>query len=558
MSDKENKSSTPDSISAQQVYDRLVSSAKKAGISGNERTSSLMDSVMNSYDKLINMGSKSVALKDHYGNSLAAVGNNDKVEMFTNYDFTNDTMFYYIWLALYNDSWVFRRIIDKPAQDQVNCGFMINGDGDYAKVYQAYNRNKQEFTELLQWGALFGGSVGVMMFDGISDEDLAKPIRKEAIKGKRFKIYVTDRWYGVSVDETYGTVKNMRDIDFGKPYMYNITFADGKQYKVHHSYIIRYEHRNAPRLIKNGQLQGWGYAEGAHLINELSRDDQLKTSITSLVNKALIEVVKMSGMRGVFMGTDKGNEEQLRMRLEMVNWGRTYNSLTFLDKDDEYQQYQLTATSGLADLLEKNMWIVAAAADMQGILFGDLKGGLSQESDALRRYALNIKNKCDSYFRPALTKFLALMYIVYDIQEPLDFEFISMVRDENNLNKINGVQTLASMLTSLLNTKIISKYQMATSIKTFMEKEIVSLQFTEEELNVLKLEEQEQILKAMKQLSSKGVEANASGFGIGGEPSISPMQMGSAEITEEEQERLPIEEKTTNEGTQNEEQEETV
>ena len=558
MSDKENKSSTPDSISAQQVYNRLVASAKKAGISGNERTSSLMDSVMSSYDKLMNIGSKSVALKDHYGNSLAAIGNDDKVEMFTNYDFTNDTMFYYIWLALYNDSWVFRRIIDKPAQDQVNCGFMINGDGDYAKVYQAYNRNKQEFTELLQWGALFGGSVGVMMFDGISDEDLAKPIRKEAIKGKRFKIYVTDRWYGVSVDETYGTVKNMRDIDFGKPYMYNITFADGKQYKVHHSYIIRYEHRNAPRLIKNGQLQGWGYAEGAHLLNELSRDDQLKTSITSLVNKALIEVVKMSGMRGVFMGTDKGNEEQLRMRLEMVNWGRTYNSLTFLDKDDEYQQYQLTATSGLADLLEKNMWIVAAAADMQGILFGDLKGGLSQESDALRRYALNIKNKCDSYFRPALTKFLALMYIVYDIQEPLDFEFISMVRDENNLNKINGVQTLASMLTSLLNTKIISKYQMATSIKTFMEKEIVSLQFTEEELNVLKLEEQEQILKAMKQLSSKGVEINTSGFGVGEEPSIPPMQMGSSEITEEEQERLPTEEKTTNEGAQNEEQEEAV
>ena len=558
MSDKENKSSTPDSISAQQVYNRLVASAKKAGISGNERTSSLMDSVMSSYDKLMNIGSKSVALKDHYGNSLAAIGNDDKVEMFTNYDFTNDTMFYYIWLALYNDSWVFRRIIDKPAQDQVNCGFMINGDGDYAKVYQAYNRNKQEFTELLQWGALFGGSVGVMMFDGISDEDLAKPIRKEAIKGKRFKIYVTDRWYGVSVDETYGTVKNMRDIDFGKPYMYNITFADGKQYKVHHSYIIRYEHRNAPRLIKNGQLQGWGYAEGAHLLNELSRDDQLKTSITSLVNKALIEVVKMSGMRGVFMGTDKGNEEQLRMRLEMVNWGRTYNSLTFLDKDDEYQQYQLTATSGLADLLEKNMWIVAAAADMQGILFGDLKGGLSQESDALRRYALNIKNKCDSYFRPALTKFLALMYIVYDIQEPLDFEFISMVRDENNLNKINGVQTLASMLTGLLNTKIISKYQMATSIKTFMEKEIVSLQFTEEELNVLKLEEQEQILKAMKQLSSKGVEINTSGFGVGEEPSIPPMQMGSSEITEEEQERLPIEEKTTNEGAQNEEQEEAV
>ena len=81
--------------------------------------------------------------------------------------------------------------------------------------------------------------------------------------------------------------------------------------------MLRYENRTAPQLIKCGQLQGWGYAEGSHILNELSRDDQLKSAITSLVNKSLIEVVKMSGMRGVFMGADKGNEEQLTKRLEI-------------------------------------------------------------------------------------------------------------------------------------------------------------------------------------------------------------------------------------------------
>ena len=247
---------------------------------------------------------------------------------------------------------MFRRAIDKPAQDEVNCGFTLFGDLDFSKAYKSFGRYKSDMIRLLMWGALFGGSVAVMMFDTVPDEEMQNPIKLAKIKGARMRLYVTDRWYGVSTEGS-DTVSDMRDIDFGKPTMYNITFADGKSFRVHHSYVLRYEHRTAPQLVKTGQLQGWGYAEGAHILNELSRDDQLKSSITSLVNKSLIEVIKMSGMRGVFMGTDKGNEEQLRKRLEMVNWGRTYNSLTFLDKDDEYEQREFSGLTGLAQLISR-------------------------------------------------------------------------------------------------------------------------------------------------------------------------------------------------------------
>lgn len=61
----------------------------------------------------------------------------------------------------------------------------------------------------------------------------------------------------------------------------------------------------------------------------------------------------------------------------MVNWGRNFNSLTFLDKDDEYQQNTYSGLAGLSDLLEKNMWLISAALEMQGVLYGDLKQGFS-------------------------------------------------------------------------------------------------------------------------------------------------------------------------------------
>lgn len=465
--------------------------------SRNTRAASLADSIEDSANKVIDAASKSKPIKDAYGNSVTATGVDDKIASFSTYGFNNNTLNWPLWLALYNDSWVFRRAIDKPAQDSINSGFVIHGDADYSRIYKAYSRYKFDLIQLLQWGALFGGAVAVMHFDGVSDEDMKKPIDPKKIKGKRMRLYVTDRWYGIST--SMETVTNMKDIDFGTPQTYDITFADGKRVAgIHHSYILRYEHRTAPKLVKNGQLQGWGYAEGSHILNEISRDDQLKSAITSLVNKSLIEVIRMSGMRGVFMGADKGNEEQLRKRLEMVNWGRNFNSLTFLDKDDEYQQNTFNGLTGLSDLLEKNMWLVAAALEMQGILFGDLKGGLSQESDALKRYAITIENRCNSYVRPVIQKLLTILFITYGVEGTPDFDFISLVAADNNKNKMQSIRDYSSLLQTLIGQGVISKYQAAMSIQGFINDDSIAIDFTEEQLNKLKYEEELEILAAYK------------------------------------------------------------
>ena len=511
MATKTNKKSEPVSQEQQtfQIDPETEAALIKAISSGNNVPyATIGDTLTAGAENMAQLANQSTAVKnkgliqDHYGNSLAAVGNQDKVQTFTNYGFSADTLNWPLWLALYNDSWVFRRAIDKPAQDEVSAGFTLHGNTDYTLIYKQYNRYKNDFIDLLSWAALFGGAIAVMLFEGVKDSELSQPLKKDRIKGKRFKLYVVDRWYGVSptVDDL---VKNMKDIDYGKPKYYEVTMANGTSVKVHHSWVLRAEHRSAPRIIKNGQLQGWGYSEGSHIINELARDDQLKTSITSLVNKSLIEVIHMSGMRGVFMGTDKGNETQLRKRLEMVNWGRTYNSLTFLDKDDTYEHFELTGLSGLADLMEKNMWLISAALEMQGILFGDLKGGLSQESDAFARYSKTIKRRCDAFFRPVLYKFLKILFIVNGLEENPDFDFDSLDKLEDNKKKISGINELANLLSKIEEDGIISKYQYAKTLKDFINDDVINLEFSDESLNKLKLEEEQAILDTIKDIGTR-------------------------------------------------------
>lgn len=498
MEDKDLKTTNEEYVDIESMI-KMTQHSSNARFNDN----SLHDSLLDTGSRIDEIAKRSTVIQDHYSNTLTATGDADKVESFTSYGLSNDTLNYVLWLSLYNDSWIFRRAIDKPAQDEVNSGFTLYGDDDFTRVYKMYDRYKSELTQILMWGALFGGSVGVIMFDGIGKTDMEKPLSKKAIKGKQFKIYVTDRWYG-GFAKTDKMVTNMKDIDYGKPMFYEITFPDGGTYKIHHSYILRYEHRVAPSLIKNGQLSGWGYAEGSHIINELSRDDQLKSSITSLVNKSLIEVIKMSGMRGAFMGTDKGNEAQLRKRLEMVNWGRTYNSLTFLDKDDDYQQYNMSALSGLADLLEKNMWLISSALEMQGILYGDLKGGLSQNTDDYKRYSQTILNRCNSYYRPVLTKFLKIVFIVLDIKSNVDFDFNNLNYVEENKDKVDAIDSLSQCLSKLTQDGVISKYEYANSLKQFMNNDAIHINISDEFLNKLKLEEEQNILDTIEFLNKKG------------------------------------------------------
>lgn len=419
-------------------------------------------------------------VNDSYGNSLLSIGNNDKVQSFTNYGFSNDSLNWMLWTVLYNDSWVFKRAIDKPAQDQVNAGFTLLGSSDkFDKVYKDFKKVKTELINILQWGALYGGSIGVMTVKSISYNEMQKPFNMKKLNEKSIiKIYAVDRWYGVAPSDEL--VTDMSSLDFGKPKYYNVTFPDGKTYKIHHSFVLRYEHRVAPQLIKRGQLQGWGYAEGAHIINELSRDDKLKASIQSLVDKSLIEVIKMSGMRGVFMGADKNNEQQLRKRLEMVNWGRNFNSLTFLDKDDEYSQNTFSGLSGLADLLQQNMWLISAALEMQGVLFGDLKNGFANDADALERYDDTIQGRCEAYYKPVLAKLLNVLYHKYDIQDEVDFEFDSLLKKKQDEKRMEGLKDFVDLVDKMHGSGFLTTVQAAKAINKFTSKGTIDFMYDEQ------------------------------------------------------------------------------
>lgn len=414
-------------------------------------------------------------IKDAFNNSVLGIGASDHIAQFNDYTFENSTLNWFLWLALYNESWVFRRTIDKPSQDMIRPSISLQGSADFSKVYKQLDLLKPDLIDAVKWSKLFGGSVMVMLFKGVSFDDMAKPIDYNKIKGCRaIRSYVTDRWFGCSPSYD-DIVSNLANDDFGKPKYYDIQFADGTSHTIHHSWILRFENRGAPQLIKTGQLQGWGYAEGAHILHELSRDEKLKNSIQSLIDKSLIEVIKMPGMRGVFMGSDKGNEEQLKKRLEMVNWARNFNSLTFLDSDDSYEEHGFNGLSGLADMLDLNMRQIAAAVEMPNVLYGDLSNGFTSDDSALERYDEKILNDDETYLRKPMTKLVKMLYKVYNVVDQkgnlmeVSFSFNSIIAEKKNQNKLQEFGQLKDACDGLVKSKLMTAEQEIASLQEYLD-----------------------------------------------------------------------------------------
>jgi len=400
--------------------------------------------------------------------------------------FDNVTLNWGLLMMLYSDSWVMRRAIDKPAGDIVRHGITIKGNKDYTAVYDYLNNLESSLIELTKWGALFGGSIGIVLAEGYDLKDLEKPFNpKKFKKGGVIRLYVTDRWYGIAPSSE--TVTELMDPDFGKPDFYNVTFDGSQTYKVHHSWVLRYEHRQAPMFMKS-LLQGWGYSELAHVLTELSRDEKLKDSINELVEKSSLEIIKMSGMKGLYLGTDKNNEAQLKKRLESLLWARNYKSVTIMDKDDEYHRDTFGGLAGLADLLETNLYLVAGALEYpKVVLFGESKGGLSNNDlMALEMYNQTIQGRKNDLYRPILSKLLNILFQLLGIKEDrISFTFNHIITKTDD-KRFGDFQTLVTSLSTLITDGVYTPQLAAKEIKRYANQSGVGEELTDDYIESLR------------------------------------------------------------------------
>lgn len=367
--------------------------------------------------------------------------------------------------AIYHGCWIFRKIVDIPARDMWARGITINNENDsqeLKEVYGLYNKVTSDMIYATQQARIYGGAAALMMVDD-GEEDLSKPLNLANIKkGTPIKFLITDRWYGLEWSSEL--VDNYRSGDFGLPKYYSF-FIDGNESvegeRIHYSRVLRFTNRRSPRIIEQ-QLQGWGVSELEHVLQDLMNHENTKNSIASLLNKSLLEIVKLEGMRNTMSGLSAGNVNASQMfaaQMTALNNYRTSNNLVFMDKQDEYQKEEY-GFSGLSDILNSQKDIVSGAAEMPEVmLFGTNRAGLNGDSPVeLRLYASTILGKQNQEVRPVLDKLLPVLFRIcgMDVPKNLSYDFEGYL-DVSQESKQSALQSIVQNCITLMDAGLITR-----------------------------------------------------------------------------------------------------
>ena len=288
---------------------------------------------------------------------------------------------------------VIQTVIDQPVEDAFRGGIEIDCDEldaeDIQDLQDYLERNKiiHRVKQAIKWSRLFGGS-GLIIN---TNQDPTTELDKETIgQDSPLDFIDADRWELVL---QYITETECPFNYYGQ--------------KIHKSRVIKLLGKEAPSFVRK-RLQGWGMSEIERLVRSLNSYTKHGDVIFELIDEAKIDVFGIEGYNASLLS---GNARAaIDSRLRDVSMGKNYHNALVIDKEDSYEQKQLTF-SGMAEILKEIRIAIACEAKMPMTkLFGLSASGFSSGEDDIENYNSMVEGETRATAREILIHVLPLCF----------------------------------------------------------------------------------------------------------------------------------------------------
>lgn len=301
----------------------------------------------------------------------------------------------------YVEHGIIQTLIDQPVDDGFRPGFEIKTDQlDPAEIedLEYFAEQHQVIASVIQglkWKRLFGG--GALIF--INGQDPKIPLKPENLKeGEPFKFKAIDMW------ELYNSIQNVT-ADTDLILDDQVEFFDYYGHKVHKSRVFLMKGKEAPSFVRP-RLRGWGMSEVERLIRSLNSYLKNQDVVFELLDEAKVDVYKMEGFNAALM--QKGSTRKIAERIQGANQIKNFQNAITMDKEDEYEQKQMSFT-GLSEMLLQIRQGVAADVKMPMTkLFGISAAGFSSGEDDIENYNSMIDSEVRAKVRFILVQILQI------------------------------------------------------------------------------------------------------------------------------------------------------
>ena len=366
---------------------------------------------------------------DGYVNSLAYLGEASPLSQANDYERHDISLDYNLLTILYRENWLAARIIDTPCEDMTRSWYSISSEIDQDKLdelqkLEAKHSVKQEITNAIRWGRLYGGAAAVIVIKGQEDM-LEEPLDYDMLQPGCFRgLIVIDKVRGIF--PSLELEEDMDDPEFGYPKWYQVTLNEetGEIIRIHHSRLLLFRGRMLP-IDEEINADYWGASELEHIYEELQKRNSSSANIAQLIFQANVAALKISDYGEVMgMGTAAQREQVYRYITEM-NRLRTSFGITLMGNEDNYEQHPYSF-AGVAEVYETFMMDMAGASEIPATkLFGRAPQGMNAtgESD-MKNYYEVINQLQERILKPALEKLLPVMCMSLWGEVPEDMEIV--------------------------------------------------------------------------------------------------------------------------------------
>lgn len=381
------------------------------------------------------------------------------------------------WVELantYKSNGFCRIAVDLPVSDAFrDGGFDLDSDtltaDELNKLMEKMSDEGdiEKLQDCIRFGRLYGGSAIIVNVDGKTE----RPLVLENLKDKDIEFIPVDRWQCYA---TSGSVQLTPSF-----VLQDSTHKDGDLLTYDKSKVLVYTGKLAPYYLRQ-MLAGWGMSIFESVIPQLKEYIKANGVILELLDEAKIDILKIDGLSQILLS--EGGTAKIQKRLQIAADNKNYKSMLAMDKEDDYQQKQLSF-SGIDRMLEKIFLLICASMRLPyAKVFGRSANGLGTgESVDIENYNAMV----DTEIRQPATKILKKMIDIRCFQlfgRKIDDLIVKWkplkVLSEAETQNIESQQI--KNLLDLLNAGILTKKQVAEQLT---QKQIIL--FSNEEIDEL-------------------------------------------------------------------------
>ena len=309
---------------------------------------------------------------------------------------------------LFTFNGIANKVISAPANEAVRAGFKLK-EGDVEldsndRIQSLFEDldGQAAFATALSWDRLYGGCAVLMLID--DGGTLADPVNEGRIRSIE-KLEVFDPT-DVSFTEGF-FYDDPHDPNYGEPSYYTITGYNGGSFYVHESRLLLFKGgtiSNRRRRMNNG----WGGRVFDQIQQDLVRYDSSLSLSLMLLSRLSQGILKLNGMTSLLQN-DFG-EKQVHKRLQLIDMARHLMNTIAIDKDDEYDQKNLTV-SGVKDIIDQFQVALSAATDIPStVLFGRSPAGQNATGHSdFENYYNMVERIQQRTLRPRLARLLHIL-----------------------------------------------------------------------------------------------------------------------------------------------------